>query len=288
MSDVLTASGWGTTTQRKSDRIRYSYTLTIAGKDSSGYDFEENAHTEVITRDGGLIVSPLSLTTGSSLTMRRNGREVVARIVGQVGLREEAYLYGVQFTEAPEDPFWDVNFPPATAESSVGRVVLQCSPCGRQELMHLSEIEVMVFENMRVIPRKCERCKIETLWLEPLLLGDSGVVIGNEAYQHHGVPMAAQRPRTVNDRKHSRISMKNVKACLHRAGFAEDVVTVLDLSRGGIRFVSLVDYVPGTRVEVAVPYTEGGANVFTPGKIARVRCRPTADIPGEFGLEYVK
>jgi len=50
----------------------------------------------------------------------------------------------------------------------------------------------------------------------------------------------------------------------------------------------MVDYVPGTELEVAVPYTQGGANVFTRAKVVRVRCRPTADIPGEFGLAYLK
>jgi hypothetical protein len=277
-----------TAAQRQTERIRYSYRLRIFANDSSGYRVEDDARTEVITRDGGLIVTPLSLSIGAVVAMRRGNRETPARIVAQVGIRDENYMYGVQFTELLTEPFWDVNFPPYNGESSAGRVVLQCSPCSRQELLRLSEIEMLVFENMKVIPRVCENCKRETLWIEPALLGDFGLVSGSAAYNGPNQNPSKKRDRNVNDRRHARVGMRNIRACLQRRGFSDDVVNVLDLSRGGIRFISLVDYVPGTKIEVAVPYTEGGANVFTPARVARVRCRPTVDLPGEFGLEYIK
>jgi hypothetical protein len=81
--------------------------------------------------------------------------------------------------------------------------------------------------------------------------------------------------------------MKNVKACIHREGFTEDVVTVLDMSRGGIRFLSLVDYRPGADVTVSVPFTPGGSNVFSKAKVVRVQTRPRDGMLGEFGLQYV-
>jgi hypothetical protein len=273
--------------QRQSDRIRYAYRLRITGKDSHGIPFDEAGRTDVITRDGGLVVTTLSMVTGTVIRLSRGLKAVDARIVGQCGLRGEEYLYGVQFVQAITEPFWDVNFPPAQAEGSVGKLVLQCSQCARQDLLHLSEIEMMVYETMKVVPRNCPRCKVETLWLEPAVLGDGALVSGNAAYHMEGGPVF-RRARTVNERKHSRLQMRNIKACLQRPGMSDDVVTVTNLSRGGIGFVSLVDYFPGTRLEVAVPYTQDGANVFTAAKIVRVRCRPTVDIPGEFGLEYVK
>lgn len=272
---------------RQSDRIRYAYRLRITGKDSSGIPFDEAGRTEVITRDGGLVVTTLSLVTGTIIRMSRGLKSMEARIVGQCGLRDGEYLYGVQFTNALTEPFWDVNFPAVKGEHGVGKMVLQCSQCARQDLFHLSEIEMMVYETMKVVPRTCGKCKLETLWLEPEILGEGGLVSGNAAYGIHRELMP-RRSRTLNDRRHSRIQMRNIKACIHRDGVYDDIVTVTDLSRGGIGFMSLVDYLPGTRVEVAVPYTAGAGNVFTPGKIVRVRCRPTVDIPGEFGLEYIK
>lgn len=273
--------------QRQSDRIRYAYRLRITGKDSHGIPFDEGGRTEVITRDGGLVVTTLSLVTGTAIRLSRGLKAVQAKIVGQCGLRGEEFLYGVQFTEALTQPFWDVVFPPMTAEGGVGKLVLQCSQCPRQELMLLSEIEMMVYETMKVIPHRCPVCKVETLWLEPINKGDGDLVTGNAAFNVRGA-QDFRRSRTVNDRKHARIQMRNIKACLHREGHPDDVVGVTDISRGGIGFMSMVDYPPGSCLEVAVPYTANGANVFTPGKIARVRCRPTADLPGEFGLEYIK
>ncbi len=277
----------GSSAERKSDRIRYAYRLRITGKDSSGVSFDEPARTEIITRDGGLMVATSLLVTGTVLRISRGAKVVEARVVGQCGLRGEEFLYGVEFVGAPvpPEPFWDVNFPPVKAENSVGKMVLQCSRCSRQDLFYLSEVELMVYENMKVVPRQCVECKLETLWLEPEILGE--VASGSAAYDVRG-ELPARRPRTINDRKHARIHMRNIKACLHRTGQPDDIVAVTDISRGGIGFMSYNDYFPGTQIQVAVPFTEGAANVFTHAKIVRVRCRPTADIPGEFGLAYVK
>ena len=288
MANIFTTSDATGAAQRKSDRIRYSFPFIISGVDTSGFRFQDRAHTELVTRDGGLIVTSWAISTGATIKMKRDNKEVDARIVAQVGIRDEAYLYGVQFLATPATPFWDVNFPASSTEQNVGRLVLQCSPCARQELVYLSEIELMVFEEMKVIPRRCENCKTETLWSEPTILGDAGLILGTDSFVDPSAMVTPKREGTINDRRFRRTEMKHVKACLHRANQEDDIVTVLDMSRGGIRFVSLVDYAPGMRIEVAVPYTEMGANVFTPGRIARVKSRPMSDLPGEFGLEYIK
>ncbi len=272
--------------RRQSDRIHYAYHLRITGTSARGAQFDETGRTEVITRDGGLIITALSLPNGAVVRLTRGIKSVEARVIGQVGLREDEYLYGMQFVETPASPFWEVNFPALTTDESVGKVVLQCSRCSRQEVLHISEVEMIVFETMKVIPRQCPKCGIETLWMEPVILGDGALLNGSAAFEVD-VKQAFRR-RDINDRKHARLQMRNAKACLRRPNGEMDVVNVVNLSRGGIAFMSTVDYVPGTQVEVAVPFTEGGANVFTPAKIVRVRCRPTADFPGEFGLEYIK
>lgn len=275
------------TGQRQSDRIRYAYSIRILATDSSGLVVEEGARTDVITRDGGMLVTHLSLSTGVRILIKRGERQVEARIVGQCGIRNEENLFGFQFADPSLQDFWDVKFPPLVPDSVVGRAVLQCSRCSRQEVLHLGETEMMVRESMQMIPHHCEHCDSETLWVEPQVVGEKGVIIGSGSYEVQS-SAPPRRQKTINDRKYARISMKNAKACLHRPGFADDIVSVIDISRGGIRFLSLVDYQPNTRLEVAVPYTSGGANVFTPARVARVQCRPTADIPGDFGLEYVK
>lgn len=290
MKDIATTAVPQTETvqpSRQSDRIRYAFRLRIAGLDSALRQYLEQAYTEVVTRDGGLIVAPVSLVAGAELILERDQRKARARVVGQVGIRNEYFLYGIQFTEPGAEDFWGINFPSASSTSDAGRTVLQCTKCGRQELLHLGEVDIMVLEQTASMPHQCPACKLDTLWNRPALLGDPNIVTGSDAYQLHSTA-SFSRSRNTNDRKFARLSMKNIRACLQRPDLADDVVRVLDISRGGIRFLSLIDYSPGTRVMVSVPYTAGGANVFLPARIARVKCRPTIDIPGEFGLAYEK
>lgn len=258
--------------------------LIITGQDSAGRHFTEPAHTELLTRDGGVIVCfvPVQVTTLVSLQMQ--DRRAEARVLGVMRIRDEEHTYAFELVNATGPAFWQVEFPkratpPATA--------LQCSRCATQKSLHLGEIHQVVLDTSRVVVLECQKCREYTLWHAPIVLEDVELVTGADAYQQTGA-MAPHRSRTANDRRHKRLQIKNTRACLKRVGFKDDVVDVLDLSRGGIRFLSLVDYQPDTRVEVAAPYTEGGANVFTPARVARVKSRATVDIPGEFALEYLK
>ncbi|MGZ4816790.1 MAG: PilZ domain-containing protein [Terriglobales bacterium] len=274
--------------QRSSDRVRYAFRVHITGTDSSGYEFSQPVRTEVVTRDGGLIVCPMVMNVGDVVNLVRQDRQVGARIVGQVGLMKEEQLYGIQFLE-PVPDFWGIRFAEHGQEAA-GRAVLECGVCSMQQVLPLGEIEMLVFESTKVVAQNCQRCGRQTLWMEPSILGEPGLLTGADAYNQGDESGQARVRRfaSVNDRKHQRISMRNTKACLRRPGYADDVVDVLDLSRGGVHFMSFVDYYKGTMVEVAVPYTNGGANVFVPAEVVRVQCRPTSGIPGDFGLRYIK
>jgi len=274
--------------QRSSDRVRYAFRVHITGTDSSGYDFSQPVRTEVVTRDGGLIVSPMVMNVGDIISLMRHEKQTRARIVGQIGLLKEEQLYGIQFLE-PVPDFWGIRFAEQGMDAA-GRAVLECGACSMQQVLPLGEIEMLVFESTKVVAHDCERCGRQTLWTEPSILGEPELLTGADAYaqgNETGVPRV-KRSASINDRKHQRISMRNTKACIRRSGYSDDVVDVLDLSRGGVHFISFVDYYKGTMVEVAVPYTNGGANVFVPAEVARIQCRPTAGIPGDFGLRYIK
>jgi len=278
----------GHTDQRTSDRVRYAFRVHVTGTDSSGYDFSQPVRTEVVTRDGGLIVCPMVLNVGDVINLMRNEKRVNARIVGQVGILKEEQLYGIQFLESNPD-FWGIRFAEQGLEAA-GRAVLECGACSTQQVLPLGEIEMLVFESTKVVAHDCERCRRQTLWMEPSILGEPELLTGADAYaQSNETGMAkVKRSASINDRKHQRISMRNTKACIRRVGYSDDVVDVLDLSRGGVHFISFVDYYRGTVVEVAVPYTNGGANVFVPAEVARVQSRPSSGIPGDFGLRYIK
>ncbi|HVZ18241.1 MAG TPA: PilZ domain-containing protein, partial [Terriglobales bacterium] len=268
--------------QRSSDRIRYAFRLHVAGSDSSGYQFSEPIRTEVVTRDGGLIVCPIVMNVGDVITLVRGDKQVKARIVGQVGILKEEQLYGIQFLESMP-AFWGITFSEHRQEAA-GRAVLECGSCSMQQVLPLGEIEMLVFESTKVVAHDCARCGRQTLWMAPSILGEPELLTGADAYKQadESGRIRVRRSPSVNDRKYQRISMRNTKACIRRPGYADDVVDVLDLSRGGVHFFSQVDYVKGTMVDVAVPYTNGGANVFVPAEIVRIQCRPTSGIPGDF------
>lgn len=272
--------------QRSSDRIRYAFRVHVTGTDSSGYDFSQPIRTEVVTRDGGLLVCPMVLNVGDIVHMMRGDKAVNARIVGQIGILKGEQLYGIQFLESVPD-FWGVKFAAHGLEAA-GRAVLECGACTMQQVLPLGEIEMLVYESTKVVAHDCERCGRQTLWIEPSVLGEPELLTGAEAFNQGFEGARPMRPASINDRKHQRISMRNTRACIRRPGYPDDVVEVLDLSCGGVHFISHVDYYKGTMVEVAVPYTSGGANVFVPAEVARIQCRPTSGIPGDFGLRYIK
>jgi PilZ domain len=76
-----------------------------------------------------------------------------------------------------------------------------------------------------------------------------------------------------NRRKHVRTRV-NFKACVRRAGVADDVVVCEDMSRGGFRFKSSRQYFEKMMIDVAVPYSPGDQAIFVPAQIAYVQELP--------------
>jgi hypothetical protein len=94
------------------------------------------------------------------------------------------------------------------------------------------------------------------------------------------------KPRTKDDRKSGRIQLKGAKACLQTPVRGTEVAVVVDISRGGLRFVSSKRYERGDWLRVAAPYTEGGTNIFVPAEIVRIGKRAADGMPGEYALMF--
>jgi hypothetical protein len=60
-----------------------------------------------------------------------------------------------------------------------------------------------------------------------------------------------------------------VTACVRSARHGQDIVKTRDVSRGGLCFTSPWIYQVGEDVEVAVPYSREGGNIFLPARIVR-------------------
>lgn len=97
---------------------------------------------------------------------------------------------------------------------------------------------------------------------------------------------AAHRTHDGKEQRRSKRLRANFKACI-RFGNDEDVVEVLDISRTGVHFSSLKLYQPGMYVQVSAPYTIGGNNIFSSGRIVRAIRRPTKVLAGDYALELL-
>jgi hypothetical protein len=67
----------------------------------------------------------------------------------------------------------------------------------------------------------------------------------------------------------------------------DDLVDTRHVSRGGLCFASARVYAPGWEVDVAVPYSAGGGNIFLSGKIARVQY-PATEKSKLYGGAYTR
>jgi hypothetical protein len=160
-----------------------------------------------------------------------------------------------------------------------------------------SDVESDVLIINEGIVRFCKQCGDSTLWKrapeaadEPTVLVAAGrdTTIASSAQtttaaskqlappaQTASTLTTPQEPNATpaasldNRRKYARTKV-NYKACVRRSGFADDVVTCEDMSKGGICFRSRKQYFVRSNIEVAVPYSPGGNAIFVPAEIAWV------------------
>jgi hypothetical protein len=108
------------------------------------------------------------------------------------------------------------------------------------------------------------------------------VPIGHEVFQ------LKPTVRAVNERRHPRIPCRNVKACIKTEQSSSVIVDVINISRGGVCFMSFIEFHPGTQVSIAMHYIEGGHIIFQGGRIIRAKHSGSATLPGEYAIEFLR
>jgi len=262
------------TATRKGDRVSISIAVRVSATDASGQHFTDVVQTVNVSRNGCCLVTKKSLVPGQKIYLRRLGseEEAVGRLVGQVGLRDDGNLYGIEVLN-PGDSFWGIRFPPQKElEQGAVRILLQCSGCKSCEEVALNEVDLSVFQITHRLTRRCQTCGNNSMW-ETVPDGRSGSDASGTSV------------KKAEKRRHPRISMRTT-GCIGPVGLNADVVDVMNVSRGGVCFRSVRVYPQDTWVQVAVPYTANAANIFVAGRI--VRSRKLIDGLVEYGVEYVK
>jgi hypothetical protein len=285
---------------RRSSRIPKELAILLTGSDMDGKGFSEMTKTVLLSRHGAGIISTYKLSAEQEIIIRYldTNKEALVRVVGRIGSEGEIYTYGVALVDTSQIDFWGIDFAPVSEkDKQARRVLLECGSCKQRETVDHSDVESDVLIINEGIVRFCKQCGDSTLWKrapevpeEPTVLVAAGrdTTIASSAQtttaaSKHFAPPAQtastlttpQEPNTTpaasldNRRKYARTKV-NYKACVRRSGFADDVVTCEDMSKGGICFRSRKQYFVRSNIEVAVPYSPGGNAIFVPAEIAWV------------------
>jgi PilZ domain len=221
---------------RRSNRIEEDISITLIGSDTEGRSFLEHTRTILISRHGAGIVSRYKLSPEQELLIRLqdSDKETDVRVIGQIGVQLELYIYGVAFLE-PNINFWGREFTCLTeSESKAPPLTLECSRCGSRESIEHNDLEADVYAFNQAVVRYCEECASSTVWRVSV----TPVNKISEPVQRHvsSIPSPSVPPPTPasipeNKRKHRRTKV-DFAACIRRPGFEDDVVSCQDMSRG--------------------------------------------------------
>ena len=267
---------------RQSDRVSFRMPVEASWYDSAGVAVKQTAQTLLVSRNGGVLRLPEKLTTGQTITLRRqqegdDWKSTRARIVAEIDHEPDGFLYAIAILE-PRSDFWDIEFPsPQKADDAIARLLMECSFCQRREVAYLNELELKSFEVRKCVARVCKICDAPSIWIE----AQSEIPDPEKASaKPHAEPHLYPR------RNRTRVKAR-VLACIRRRGFQEEVAVCEDLSKGGISFRSRNQYPEGSRVEVAVPFTPGAGAIFVPIRIVFSQPIPSAGL-FRHGAAYIR
>ena len=276
---------------RRSGRIPKEVAILLIGCDTQGREFMEQTRTVVLSRHGAGIVSKYKLGVEQELIVvhQESHRETEIRVVGQIGSEDCSYTYGVAFLD-PDIDFWGIPFPSATdAGTSELRMVLQCSICGRCEVIDSGALESDIYAIHDGLLRDCNRCKRSTLWKRASEeVPDNSAVSEAAAVSAELAPLPDLLPSPApfkNRRQHVRTRV-SFTASVRDGGLGDDLVLCENVSRGGVCFKSSRRYCETAVIEIAAPYSPGSPCILVPAQIVYVQELPEEKM-FRYGVQYL-
>jgi hypothetical protein len=291
---------------RRSGRVSKEIPIVFSGADAAGRAFCEQTKTLVLSLHGASVICHQKLIPEQEAYLRvmSNNREIEVRICGQIGERQDGYIYGVAFAD-PDVNFWRIEFPPAEAlPQGLIPVTLECSGCRRQIDLQFDATEMDVYTVNEGALRYCSQCAVSTLWriaAERIIpkVRTPGPKVESAVPQIAELPAQIEAqvatesiaepvsfPPRQNRRSERRMRVK-FNACIRVSGWSDEVVLCEDMSRGGFSFHSGREYAVETLLEAAVPYTQGAMSIFVPGQIANVTPLQNGKL-FRYGVAYIR
>ncbi len=284
-----------------SKEIAEKIAITVYGTDNRGEMFVEDTTTAVLAHEWIKLVLRKRMTPGSEIIVfnKTNGNQAEFLLEGA----DATGLFRARLKDLNVD-IWEMDFGlvPQPAADTRTRVHLVCKCCGSQESVPLDSEEQANAAGGEVLWRHCSQCAEETDWqAEAWLVEQRRLDENKRAAQRATAPapalVAAPAPAPVAEpepepepaptappinwaerRTSRRIQMKT-RARVRRPDGRVEIVSPLNVSRGGIAFESAVEYTLDERIKVAMHYREGEEPLETLGVIVRV-------VPGANAKQY--
>jgi len=228
------------------------------------------------------------------------------RVVGEIGSQAELHTYGVAFVNEELD-FWQVEFPPAPVWRPVA-LILECGGCKQVVELKDGDFEYDICAIHGGLARFCNECGFLTVWRrspESVPGAKNGKIKPSTEQPQETAVQLAERERVTEKpeefvsladamegvERRTRVRAKvNFFACVRTSAFGDDIVTCIDMSRGGVSFRSSHMYHKEMSVLIAVPFSPEAKDapaIFVAGRIAHVRALPEGSM-WRCGLEFMK
>jgi hypothetical protein len=273
---------------RRSDRVSLTLQLKVSGKDGEGKEFSDASSTLLINQHGAVILLARDLPAEHRIHIQRQSpqeshRRADARVVGQFGMQNGDFVYGVELLD-PQIDLWGVEFPSiAQSNEAVARMLLECSHCRRREVVYLNEMELRAFESNRGIARLCRTCGIPSIWVQAP--HEDPKKVARSSRRRDG-DAGADSGDGHEKRERQRVRLKTrLTACVRQAGSDDELAVCEDISPVGVCFRSKRRYEADAAIEVAVPYSPDSGNIFLPARVVYSEEIPKAGL-FRHGTEY--
>ena len=263
--------------KRRSDRLMLTVPLIVAGTDTQGKDFKQDARTVTLNRHGALIQISRPLLTGQRIRIVNAlcHREAEFTVVGPVAPRsEKGGQWGVECLNTKVN-MWGIQFPPPSDKPNEPSALLECRRCHTAELKRVSLIEVEVLETSGILNKACETCGIKTPWgYAESQLAMSAPPSETKMLAEVGIGRGAEL------RRHTRVSMQLPILVRDYYGGVE-ISKSENVSKGGFCFLSEKNYHVGAAIMVACPYNSAEQCIEIPARVVR-----RIEVPGTNGKTY--
>lgn len=255
-----------------------SFPLRVKWVESDGKSVECEAQTVSVNRHGARIRVGRPLPAGQVVQVlnRVSRHEASFRVAGLVSpLTSEGGMYGVLGPVSGDTPlgnefgvecldgkenFWGIYFPPLNSEDrSDAKALLDCRRCHTVALLRLSLVEVDVLETAGTLSWPCQSCGQVTSW--------------GYAEKERKIPVDDKGKLQVMAkgfywREHRRVALQ-LPVLIRRYSGGVEIAQTEDVSKGGLSFISEVNYEVGEGLLVACPYSSSGPNIEVQAQLAR-------------------